>query len=88
MTEANALLTPEGMNAYLEQGRILGKMGRGVEPVLIFLQEWPQVARTLGEAALPAIMDTVHAMTRSPNGKAIAPFLQSLAAIARRLPSQ
>jgi hypothetical protein len=88
MTEAQAVLTPGGMNAYLEQGRFLAKMGRGVEPVLIFLQEWPPVAQTLGEAALPAIMETVRAMTKSPNGKAIAPFLQSLAAIARRLPSQ
>lgn len=88
MTEAQAVLTPEGMNAYLEQGRVLAKMGRGVEPVLIFLQEWPPVAQTLGEAALPAIMDTVRAMTKSPNGTAIAPFLQSLAAIARRLPSR
>lgn len=87
MAEAQALLTPEGINAYLEQGRFLSKMGRGVEPVLIFLQEWPQVARILGESALPAIMDAIRVMGKSPNGKAIAPFLQSLAAIARRLPS-
>ncbi len=88
MVEAFAQLTPEGINAYLEQGRFLGKMGRGVEPVLIFLQEWPQVSRILGESALPAIMDAIRVMTNSPNGNAIAPFLQSLAGIARRLPSQ
>ena len=88
MTEAQALLTSEGLNAYLEQGRFLSKMGRGVEPVLIFLQEWPPVAQTLGESALPAVMNTIRAMTKSPNGKAIVPFLQSLAAIARRLPSR
>jgi nitric oxide reductase NorD protein len=88
IAEAQTLLTAEGIDAYLENGRFLGKMGRGVEPVLIFLQEWPQVARILGEAALPAVMDTIRAMTKSPNSQAIAPFLQSLAAIARRLPSQ
>ncbi|WP_296503642.1 VWA domain-containing protein [Rhodoferax sp.] len=88
IAEAQTLLTPEGIDAYLENGRFLGKMGRGVEPVLIFLQEWPQVARILGEVALPAVMDTIRAMTKSPNSQAIAPFLQSLAAIARRLPSQ
>ena len=87
MAEAQALLTSEGIQAYLEQGRFLSQMGRGVEPVLIFLQEWPQVAQTLGESALPAIMDAVGGMTKSPNGRAIAPFLQSLAAVARRLPS-
>jgi len=88
MAGAQAVLTPEGIHDYLENGRFLARMGRGVEPVLIFLEEWPEVARILGEAALTAIMDTVRAMTKSPNGKAIAPFLQSLAAVARRLPSQ
>jgi nitric oxide reductase NorD protein len=88
MADAQALLTPAGIQAYLEQARFLGKMGRGVEPVLIFLPEWPQVARILGESALPAIMDAIRAIWKSPNGKAITPLLQNLAAIARRLPSQ
>lgn len=87
MAEAQALLTPEGINAYLAQGRFLSRLGRGPEPVLIFLQEWPQVAGILGQAALAPIMAAVGVMTKSPNGRAIAPFLQSLAAIARRLPS-
>lgn len=85
MAEAQALLTPEGIQAYLEQGRFLSQMGRGVEPVLIFLQEWPQVARILGESALTAIMDAIRVMTKSPNGRAITPFLQTLAATSRRL---
>lgn len=88
MREAQATLSPEGMAAFLEAGRFLGRMGRGVEPVLIFLQEWPQVAGILGESTLPAIMNAVRAIWKSPNGKAITPFLQSLAAIARRLPAQ
>ena len=88
MAEAQAALTPASMDDYLEAARFLGKMGRGVEPVLIFLQEWPQVVRILGESSLAAIMNAIRAMTKSPNGKAIAPFLQSMAAIARRLPSQ
>jgi nitric oxide reductase NorD protein len=88
MVEAASLLSTDGLNTYLEQARFLGKMGRGVEPVLIFLQEWPQTAKLLGESALDFVMDMVRAMTRSPNGRAIAPFLQSLAAVARRLPAQ
>lgn len=87
MSEAHRVLTPEGMEAYLQQARFLGKMGRGPEPLLIFLSEWPAVARLLGEDALPPLAATIHAMWKSPNGKAIAPFLQSLLAVARRLPS-
>lgn len=88
MAEASRVLTPEGMDAYLQCARFLGKMGRGVEPLLIFLAEWPAVARTLGEDALPAISATIHTLWKSPNGKAIHPFLQSLPAVARRLPSR
>lgn len=88
LAEAQTALSPAGLQAYLEQGRFLGKMGRGPEPLLIFLQEWPQIARLLGEGALMPVMATVRALWKSPNGKAITPFLQSLAAVARRLPTQ
>ena len=88
MAEASRVLTPEGMEAYLQYARFLGKMGRGVEPLLMFLAEWPAVARTLGEDALPAISATIHTLWKSPNGKAINPFLQSLPAVARRLPAR
>jgi nitric oxide reductase NorD protein len=87
MAEASIQLSPEGIDAYLEAARYLGKMGRGAEPVLIFLQEWPQVANTVGETTLPAVMNTLRVMTKSPNSQAISPFLQSLTAVARRIPS-
>jgi hypothetical protein len=88
MAEALAVLTREGLSAYLDAASFLGRMGRGVEPILVFLEEWPSVAKALGEDALPPVMAAVHAMHKSPNGRAIAPFLQTLAAVARRLQSQ
>ena len=87
LREAHALLSPDGLSAYLDAARFLGKMGRGVEPLLVFLQAWPPVARGAGEAALPVLMDAIRAIWKSPNGKAITPLLQSLPAIARRLPT-
>jgi hypothetical protein len=88
MAGAFKMLTKEGLKAYLESASFLGKMGRGVEPILIFLEEWPEVAKALGESSLPAIMDCIRLMWRSPNSKAITPFLQVLPAVARRLHSQ
>jgi uncharacterized protein YegL len=85
VTEALKTLTNEGVLAYIESASFLGKMGRGTEPILIFLEEWPVVAKSLGETSLPAIMGCVKLMWRSPNSKAIAPFLQALPAVARRL---
>jgi hypothetical protein len=88
MKQAYKVLTNDGLTAYLESASFLGKMGRGVEPILIFLEEWPVIAKTLGEASLSPIMDCIRQMWRSPNSKAIAPFLQALPAAARRLHSQ
>ncbi len=85
MTEALAILTREGIEAYLEAARVIGKLGRGVEPMLVFLEEWPSVAKVVGEPALPQVMGFVMKMQKSPNGKAITPFLQTLAPVARRL---
>ena len=87
MREALAALSVQGVDAYLESARFLGKMGRGAEPILIFLEGWPVVARTLGEDALPAVMECIRRMWKSPNGNSIVPFLQSLPVAARRLQS-
>lgn len=87
MREALATLSGQGVAAYIESAHFIGKMGRGAEPILIFLEKWPTVARRLGEEALPDIMECVRRMTQSPNSKAITPFLQSLPVTARRLQS-
>lgn len=81
-------LGPAGQLACLDAARQLGKLGRGVEPMLVFLAQWPQVAAAVGETALPNLLDAVRQMQRSPNGRAIAPLLQTLGAVARRLPTQ
>ncbi|MGB9130246.1 MAG: VWA domain-containing protein [Thiobacillus sp.] len=88
MAEALAVLTREGIDAYLEAGRVIGKLGRGVEPMLAFMEEWPSTAKAVGEAALPAVMALIQRMQKSPNGRAITPFLETLAPVARRLQSQ
>ena len=88
MAEALAVLTRAGIDAYLEAGRVIGKLGRGVEPMLAFLEEWPSTAKAVGESALPAVVALIQRLQKSPNGKAITPFLQTLAPVARRLQSQ
>lgn len=87
MTDATRQLTPQGFDAYLEEAHFLGRMGRGVEPVLIFLQEWPQVATLCGETVLPTLSSAIRVLYKSPNGNAITALLQNLIAIAKRLPT-
>ncbi len=87
VTDASNKLSPAGMSTYLEEAHFLGRMGRGVEPILIFLQEWPQVAALCGENSLPTLSNAIRVIWKSPNGKAIAALLQNLIAIAKRLPT-
>jgi hypothetical protein len=89
MMEALAILGREDVYHYLDAARIIGKLGRGVEPMLAFMEEWPSAAQALGEeAVLDEVMIFIMKMQKSPNGKAITPFLQTLAPVARKLLSR
>ena len=85
---ARSLLSAEGVAAYIEGARVIGKMGRGEAPVLAFLEEMPDVAAQLGEDVIVKVVEFTQKLSRTPNAQAIAPFLQSLASAARALESQ
>ncbi|OZB76281.1 MAG: VWA domain-containing protein [Thiomonas sp. 14-64-326] len=85
MADAQSVLTPDGLSAFLEAGRIIGKLGRGAEPLLAFLEAWPSTVRAVGEDLLAPVMAVVQGLQKSPNGRAITPFLQTLAPVAQRL---
>jgi nitric oxide reductase NorD protein len=87
LDEAERVLSTAGLDAYLVHARVLGKLGRGVEPLLAFLEIWPTVAQHSGEASLAPLAEATRALQKSPNGRAIVPLLQSLGAVARRLRS-
>jgi hypothetical protein len=90
MDAALASFSKPQLDAYLEAARVIGKLGRGAEPLLAFLEEWPTVVAAAGgdqEPLLPQVMAAIRVMQKSPNSKAITPFLQTLAAVARRLQS-
>jgi nitric oxide reductase NorD protein len=88
MEEALKILSPQGLKEYLDGAGLICKIGRGFEPVLVYLEEMPEVAQRLGESTLGLISQTVWSMSRTPNGKAITPFLQSIGEVSRRLGSE
>jgi hypothetical protein len=87
INDALRQLSEQGVADYLEGASLICKIGRGFEPVLVYLEEMPGIAAKLGEPMLNIISRAVWQMSRSPNGKAILPFMQSLPEAARRLPS-
>ncbi len=88
MEQAKALLSDQGMLDYLDGASTICRIGRGFEPVLVYLEEMPEVAAALGEGMLRTVSETVWSFSRSPNGRAIPPFLQTIGEAARRLGSE
>ena len=70
---ARSKLSAEGITAYIEGAHAVCKMGRGEEPVLLFLEEMPQVAAQLGESVIPEVVAFTLKLARSPNSPASTP---------------
>ncbi len=87
LAEAVELLDAEGVDAWLEGASLICMTGRGAEPVLVYLEEAAEIAAQVGTAALDHIAKATFRMARTPNAKALVPFLQSLPEAARRLGS-
>jgi len=85
MGEALRLLSPDGVDSYLDCAGFLGRMGRGVEPMLIYLEEAPGVAAIVGEDMMPLLKDFAYYLSRNTNVPSIVPFLQTTGAVARQL---
>jgi len=79
------ILSKQEMDDYLAGAKFLCNMGRGVEPVLIYLEEMPNLSLKLGGGVFKLIADYSYKLVRSPNNKAIVPFLTSLASIYGKL---
>lgn len=88
MSAALAVLSNDGIKDYLKGASLICMIGRGFEPVLVYLEEMPGIAKRLGESTLSMVSQTVWDMSRTPNGKAIPPFLNTIAEAARRLGSE
>ena len=80
-------LSDEGVDTYLEGASLVCMIGRGWEPVMIYLEEMPDIAHSLGEPMLKKVSQAVWDMSRTPNGNSIPPFMQCLPEAARRLGS-
>ncbi len=85
LEEAARLLSPAGLDAWLDGASALCKLGRGQDLPVIFLEQVPQAARIAGEAIIPEIVEMARFLSRSGSTRAIAPFLATLPVAVRRL---
>lgn len=85
VAEADKLLTPEGVDTYIEKADFLSRIGIGVEPCLIYLSEMPEIAEHIGEESLEFVANYAYKLCRGPNKKSVVPFLESLRSVCRRV---
>ena len=88
LTHARMKLSDAGVDAYIDGAQAICRMGRGEEPVLAFLEEMPLVAAQLGEEVIAEVVEFTRKLARTPNSRAIPPFLQGLSAAAKHLESR
>ncbi len=85
LSELRQQLSPKGLKDFAKGLELLCMMGRGAEAPLIYMEEAAEVARHAGEPVILPVAQAAYRIARSPNAGAIAPFLQTVAAVARRL---
>src|SRR5690242_15050132 len=87
LDEAQRLLTPAGVEAWLDGASTICALGRGQDLPLTFLEVMPQVARIAGEGLIGESVELARYLSRSGSARAIGIFLARLPACARRLES-
>ncbi|MGE5505475.1 MAG: nitric oxide reductase activation protein NorD [Actinomycetota bacterium] len=88
LVKAQALLSPAGVEAWLAGAARLAEMVLRPEAVVAFLDAVPDVARAAGdEAVIEAASDAAAYLAGLRDVQAAAPFLATLAPVARRLES-
>jgi hypothetical protein len=85
LEEVELVLSEKGLKEFIDGLELLCMMGRGAEPVLVYMEEAAEIARHTSEKMVYPVAKTAYQISRSPNAQAIVPFLQSLAEISRRL---
>ncbi|MDX8401059.1 MAG: hypothetical protein R8K47_00350 [Mariprofundaceae bacterium] len=87
VNDARRRMSREAVETWLDGARALGRLGRGAEPALIYMEEMPEVVEIAGPEMLEKARDFVMYLSTHTNAPSIVPFLQTLAAVARKLKS-
>ena len=85
LAEAQRLLSPAGVEAWLDGASAVCALGRGQELPLIFLEALPPAAARCGEALIAEAAAMARGLSASGAAQAIAPYLAGLPADAPEL---
>jgi hypothetical protein len=83
--EAQRVMSPRGLQNYLEGMRAFCTLGRGQDLVLTYIQEMPGVAKEVGEDIIPDIVEAMMKLSSHTSGSVITLIIANLPLAASRL---
>lgn len=83
--EAARVMSPAGLQDYMEGAKGLCNLGRGHDVVLSFLEEMPSVVQECGEDVIRDCIEAAMKLSSMTSGEVIALLFSSLPTAARRL---
>ena len=83
--DASRVMSPAGLETYLEGGKSLCNLGRGTDVVISYLQEIPQVVKECGEDVIKDCINAALKLSSMTSGEVVSLLFSSLPTAARRL---
>ena len=83
--EASRVMSPRGLQHYMEGARVLSELGRGTDLVTSYLEAMPGVAKEVGEDVVPEIVTGAMKLSSMVSGQVIALLLSTMPTAASRL---
>ncbi|MCU7938310.1 MAG: VWA domain-containing protein [gamma proteobacterium symbiont of Bathyaustriella thionipta] len=83
--EAARIMSPAGLEDYLDGAKALSNLGRGPDLVITYLQEMPLVVKECGEDIIPDCLSAAMKLSSMTSGEVISLLFSSLPAAARNL---
>jgi nitric oxide reductase NorD protein len=83
--EAGRVMSPRGLQNYLEGMRAMCTLNRGQDLVLTYVQEMPAVAKEVGEDIIPDIVTGLMKLSSHTSGTVVTLTMANMPLVARRL---
>lgn len=83
--EAAHIMSPTGLQTYMDGAKSLCNLGRGTDLVITYLQEMPLVVKECGEDIIPDCITAALKLSSMTSGEVISLLLSSLPTAARNL---
>ncbi len=83
--EAARIMSPAGLQDYMDGARALSNLGRGHDLVVTYLQEMPLVVKECGEDIIPDVISAAMKVSSMTSGEVIALLMASLPSASRHL---